>query len=193
MNACQASVDPWPGPANQVSAIGMLVGYSERPSLRERAIFHGSCIALGVGRRKLRKRGLVVSRIDRVCSDLVRLTVLAILVITAGAAGCGSGDSGGCTNTPPDAGANSCSFSLPLPCKPCIACAPLPPGDTGGCGPPDISIFSWHGGGGDTSLRYPVGCTVYLPTENPYYPGGPQSCDCATEPPDAGPFWECPI
>jgi hypothetical protein len=128
------------------------------------------------------------------CSAFATRTVFSILVIV-GASACGSGGSSKCINVSPDAGPNACSFSLPLPCTPCIACAPLSPGDTSGCGPPDISIFDWRGGGVDTSLRYPAGCTVFLPTENPYYPGGPQPCSCSTEPgsPDGGANWLCGI
>jgi hypothetical protein len=117
------------------------------------------------------------------------------------AGGAGSGGSGGaagsgigsnCIDEAFDAGAQSCSYTLPLPCKPCVNCAPLQPGDNGGCGAPDISIFDWHGGGVDTSLRYPVGCDVLLPTENPFYPGGPQPCICSTML-DSSPIWQCPI
>ena len=104
------------------------------------------------------------------------------------------GATGGAAGSGGDAGFKSCSGKLPLPSKPCIDCAPLPAGDSGGCAAPDISIFNWHGGGVDTSLRYPVGCTVYLPTENPYYPGGPQPCSCsAFGGPNAAPSWACPI
>jgi hypothetical protein len=102
--------------------------------------------------------------------------------------GTGGGDAAAnCTNERPDAGANSCSATLPLPCKPCIACAPASSGGTGVCAAPDIAMFDWLGGGVDTSLRYPVGCAVYLPTQNPYYPGGPQICYCN----QAG-EWVCP-
>ena len=98
-------------------------------------------------------------------------------------------NTGTCVNQVWAGGANDCSSSLPLPCAPCIACDPLPSGSSGGCGAPGISIFSWHGGGVDTSLSYPVGCVVRLPTENPYYPGGPQDCQC-----DADTLsWLCPI
>jgi hypothetical protein len=114
--------------------------------------------------------------------------------------GTGSGDasagadnrlSGNCINERFDAGAQSCRSTLPLPCQPCINCAPLRAGNDGGCAAPDISIFGWHGGGVDTSLRYPVGCVVYLPTENPHYPGGAQECSCSAE--IGFPTWECPI
>ncbi len=86
---------------------------------------------------------------------------------------------------------SDCSPRLPLPCSPCIACAPLAVGDTGGCGAPDIKLFSWDGGGVDMSLRYPVGCTVYLPTDNPFYPGGPQTCACDGS--ISPPTWICPV
>ena len=99
---------------------------------------------------------------------------------------------GGAAGSSSDASFNGCSYKLPLPSKPCIDCAPLPAGDTSGCGAPDISIFTWHGGGVDTSLRYPVGCTVYLPTENPAYPGGPQPCSCSGFS-NPNPRWTCPI
>ena len=94
-----------------------------------------------------------------------------------------------CVNQVWTGGANDCSSSLPLPCAPCIACDPLPTGSTGGCPAPDISIVTWHGGGVDLSLRYPVGCVVTLPTENSAYPGGPQPCNC-----DADALsWLCPL
>jgi len=99
--------------------------------------------------------------------------------------------SGNCINEAFDAGEQSCRYALPLPCQPCINCAPLQPGYDGGCAAPDISIFNWRGGGVDTSLRYPVGCAVYLPTENPYYLGGAQECDCSTL--IGSPAWTCPI
>ncbi len=98
---------------------------------------------------------------------------------------------GNCINEAFDAGPNSCSYSLPLPCEPCINCAPLPPGDDGGCAAPDISIFDWHGGGVDKSLRYPLGCVVYVPTQDPYYPGGPQTCSCITG--LTTPTWVCGV
>lgn len=75
---------------------------------------------------------------------------------------------------------NDCQYALPLPCAPCIACYPLAPGDNGGCAAPDLSMFDWKGGGVDMTLRYPVGCSVYLPTQNPYYPGGAQICTCTS-------------
>ena len=123
---------------------------------------------------------------------------------TGGASGSttlAKGGSGGVTNatggaigSSSDAGREGCSYSLPLPRKPCIDCAPLPTGDTSGCAAPDFSIFDWHGGGVDTSLRYPVGCAVVLPTENPYYPGSPQTCFCSSSfAPPEGPGWTCPI
>jgi|SRR5450631_1561328 len=95
---------------------------------------------------------------------------------------------GNCFEETFDAGASSCSNSLPLPCKPCINCAPMQPGDSG-CRAPDISILGWQGGGVDLSLRYPVGCVVYLPAEG-YY-GGPQPCICSTQ--TGSPSWVCPI
>jgi hypothetical protein len=87
---------------------------------------------------------------------------------------------------------SDCSGTLPLPCSPCIACYPLAPGDNGGCAAPDLSMFDWKGGGVDMSLRYPVGCSVYLPTQNPYYPGGAQSCTC-TSIVGMQASWICPI
>jgi hypothetical protein len=94
-----------------------------------------------------------------------------------------------CVNQVWTGGANDCPSGLPLPCAPCIACDPLPSGSSGGCGAPGISIHNWHGGGVDLSLRYPVGCVVTLPTENPAYPGGPQPCGC-----DADELsWLCPL
>jgi hypothetical protein len=94
-----------------------------------------------------------------------------------------------CVNQVWTGGANDCPSGLPLPCAPCIACDPLPSGSSEGCPAPDISIHNWHGGGVDLSLRYPVGCVVTLPTENPAYPGGPQPCGC-----DADELsWLCPL
>jgi hypothetical protein len=43
-------------------------------------------------------------------------------------------------------------------------------------------------------VSYPEGCTVYLPHENPYYPGSPQQCTCMPLPgvTDVS-QWMCPI
>lgn len=96
-----------------------------------------------------------------------------------------------CINEAFDAGANSCSESLPLPCQPCINCAPLQPGDTGGCPAPNGPLLHWGGGGVDMSLRYPVGCQVFMPTLGPMSPNGPVSCYCSTL--LGSPGWGCPI
>jgi hypothetical protein len=99
--------------------------------------------------------------------------------------------SGNCIDEAFDAGASSCSDSLPLPCKPCINCAPLQPGDSGGCPAPDGPLLHWGGGGVDMSLRYPVGCQVFIPTLGPMSPSGPVSCYCSTQ--MGSPDWACPI
>jgi len=39
---------------------------------------------------------------------------------------------------------------------------------------------------------YPLGCIVHLPHENPFYPGGPQTCECS-DAFDAEPSWLCPL
>jgi len=104
--------------------------------------------------------------------------------------GAGGGDAApNCTNERPDAGANSCSFTFPVPCKPCIACAPLLPGDASGCGAPDFPFGDWPGGGVDTSLRYPEGCNVVLPTGS-YY-DSPQTCYCDAAFGTPFPGWWC--
>ena len=90
-------------------------------------------------------------------------------------------------------GVNDCPHELPVPCKPCIACDPLPPGDASGCAAPDFAFYDWPGGGVDTSLYYPVGCAVQLPTENLTYPGAPQGCGCAGPTfIDVNDGWLCP-
>ena len=38
---------------------------------------------------------------------------------------------------------------------------------------------------------YPRGCMVYLPTQNPYYPGPGQACDCTNVPGETQLRWLC--
>jgi two-component system, chemotaxis family, sensor kinase CheA len=92
--------------------------------------------------------------------------------LTGGTDGSG-GASGGassttCVNETYHGGANDCSYSLPLPCVPCIACNPLPAGDNSGCaaptgplaGPPVITRVAprprglWRVGKGVASTRH---------------------------------------
>jgi len=96
-----------------------------------------------------------------------------------------SGGSDGAVGSP----VHACPTGLPLPAEPCFTCDPLPPGSSGGCGSVP-KPFGWDGGTPNSS-RYPQGCIVYLPVENPFYPGGPQSCNCE-EFPGQGLTWICP-
>jgi len=101
---------------------------------------------------------------------------------------------GGATDVPVDG--QSCPTGEPLPTSPCFTCDPLPAGADAGCGAPLPSIFGWDGGGIPDGQRYPVGCRVALPVENPNFPGGPQTCSCTSNPPDGGSgytAWSCPI
>jgi hypothetical protein len=44
----------------------------------------------------------------------------------------------------------------------------------------------------ESTETYPEGCTVYMPTENPYYPGSPQACSCQVVPGTSEPpRWTC--
>lgn len=99
----------------------------------------------------------------------------------------GGATSTGCVNETYRGGTNDCSYGLPLPCAPCFACNPLPVGDNSGCAAPTGRLAGWQVVGVDPSLRYPLGCTVFLPEENPFYPGGPQTCDCDDTGPGARP------
>jgi hypothetical protein len=104
----------------------------------------------------------------------------------AGSSGASGGEAGGsCVDRTDPA---DCVYALPLPCEPCLTCEALPPGDSSGCEAP------YDGGAVDPNKRYPLGCTEYLPWENPYYPGGPQPCSCMDlGMPDGAPNWVCPI
>jgi hypothetical protein len=127
----------------------------------------------------------------------VMTTTLAILV------------NGGCSSTEPDKpGTNSpvtmtdagsdgssmhaCPGGLPLPKTPCFTCDPVPPGGDAGCGGPLPKLWGFDGSGIPGGVSYPVGCTVLLPVENPYYPGGPQGCQCSTFAMPS-PGWTCGI
>lgn len=94
-----------------------------------------------------------------------------------------------CVEEPIDAGV--CPRGLPVPCRPCLDCAPLPTGETGGCGAPDVFIFDWRGGDVDESLRYPVGCSVALPTVDPLDPVRPLRCVCGELKTPNGYVWSC--
>jgi hypothetical protein len=110
---------------------------------------------------------------------------------TGGSAGDGAdGGSPGAGGTSGGSGTQQCFYGLPLPEEPCFTCEPLPAGSTDGCGPPP-AMWGWDGSVADPTLMYPVGCTVYLPVENPFYPGGPQTCSCEAWMPDEGPAWTC--
>ncbi len=70
-----------------------------------------------------------------------------------------------CLNQVYSGNANDCSPGPALPCQTCIACYPLPAGDTGGCAAPNWPPSGSDAGALDPNLRYPVGCTLILPTQ----------------------------
>ncbi len=85
---------------------------------------------------------------------------------------------------------HSCPVGLPLPTTPCFTCDPVPPGGAAGCGAPLPKLFGWDGSGIPEGVSYPVGCTVLLPVQNPFYPGSAQPCDCITFA-TPSPSWSC--
>jgi hypothetical protein len=87
-----------------------------------------------------------------------------------------------------------CRLGEPLLSTPCFTCAPLPAdGHNVGCGGPLPTLWGWDGSGIADGVVYPLDCTVYLPVENPYYPGGPQSCGCWAINDSQSPQWTCGI
>ena len=127
---------------------------------------------------------------------------LPILLAAAASTGCvtrqltpderdGSPDQGGPGDVPADG--RFCPTGEPLPTSPCFTCDPLPAGAGGGCGAPLPKLWGWDGGGIPDGVQYPVGCGVALPVENPYYPGGPQTCTCVGNVPGGDIGWICPI
>jgi hypothetical protein len=86
---------------------------------------------------------------------------------------------------------HACPVGLPLPKTPCFTCDPVPPGGDVGCGAPLPKVIGWDGSGIPQGVSYPVGCTVFLPVENPYYPGGAQPCECSDFA-SPSPVWSCP-
>jgi hypothetical protein len=131
---------------------------------------------------------------------------LAILLAAVANAGCGAsrlqnngadaqadatpGRDGGAIDSAADA--LVCPTGKPLPRQPCFTCAPLPSGTDGGCGGPIPGLWGFDGGPTPDGGRYPLGCHVALPVENPFYPGGPQYCSCEALP-MTDPRWLCPI
>lgn len=112
---------------------------------------------------------------------------------TGGSAGdADDGGNPGAGGTAGDAGTQQCSYAMAVPEEPCFTCEPLPEGGMYGCGRPP-AMWGWDGSVDDPTLMYPEGCTVYLPVENPFYPGGPQSCLCEAWMPDRTPAWSCPV
>ena len=86
-----------------------------------------------------------------------------------------------------------CRLGKPLLSQPCFTCAPLPADSHNlGCGGPLPMLWGWDGRGIASGVVYPLECMVYLPVENPYYPGGPQACSC-TQLGDQPPQWLCGI
>jgi hypothetical protein len=127
---------------------------------------------------------------------------VATLLAALANAGCGASrlqNSGADAQTDPMPGrdggaidALACPTGKPLPRQPCFTCAPLPSGADGGCGGPIPALWGFDGGPTPDGGRYPLGCHVALPVENPFYPGGPQYCSCEALLP-TGPSWLCPI
>lgn len=106
--------------------------------------------------------------------------------------GGGGADTGG---TPTDALiVGGCQLGKPLRSKPCFTCAPRrADSHEVGCGGPLPMLWGWDGSGIASGVVYPLLCTVYLPVENPYYPGEPQSCTCVQIGGSELPQWICPI
>jgi hypothetical protein len=78
---------------------------------------------------------------------------------------------------------------------PTYQCQALPPGTSNTCGEAPRSFFGWTNAAPPSNDRYPVGCTAFLPVENPYSPGPRLQCDCAvpTSNPPGPPGWVCPL
>jgi hypothetical protein len=89
-----------------------------------------------------------------------------------------------------------CRVGLPLQSAPCFTCEPLPADSHNvGCSGPLPSLWGFDGGTSASApvISYPLECMVYLPVENPYYPGGPQFCSCMQFNDTTTPQWLCPI
>ena len=142
-------------------------------------------------------------------SKVAWFLIAATLAAVAGA-GCGSGrleggrpdaqqrqDAGAPEVAARDAAADArtCPEGKPAPdAAACYTCDPLPAGSDAGCGGPIPALWGFDGGPTPEGRRYPVGCGVALPVENPFYPGGPQFCSCTTLLQiDGSPRWLCPI
>jgi hypothetical protein len=105
-------------------------------------------------------------------------------------AGDGGPEVDGATPAGPDGSrAHSCP-NWPLPAAPCFTCDPLPADVPGGCGAPLPMLWGWDGSGVPEGRRYPLGCIVLLPVENPFYRGTAQACDCA-DVISSGVTWQC--
>lgn len=87
---------------------------------------------------------------------------------------------------------HACPVGLPLPKAACFTCDPVPAGGDAGCGGPLPSLWGFDGSGIPEGVSYPVGCTVFLPVENPFYRGSAQTCDCSTFATQS-PSWSCGI
>lgn len=132
---------------------------------------------------------------DSMFSFVAMTTIVAILA----SGGCSSteADKPGADSlaTTTDAGSDgssmhTCPTGLPLPKTPCFTCDPVPPGGAAGCGGPLPKLWGYDGSGIPEGVSYPVGCTVLLPVENPFYAGSAQPCDCsAFAMPSPG--WSC--
>ena len=87
-----------------------------------------------------------------------------------------------------------CRLGKPLASEPCFTCSPLPADSHNvGCASPLPTLWGWDGSGIAPGVSYPLECMVYLPVENPYYPGGPQPCSCSAFTDGAPPQWTCGI
>lgn len=74
-------------------------------------------------------------------------------------------------------------------------CQPLPAGTPDTCGEAPRTFWGWTTSAPPSDARYPIGCGVSFPVQNPYYPGPNQSCECnrVLSGPTGAPTWACPI
>lgn len=74
-----------------------------------------------------------------------------------------------------------------------VTCEPQPLDQPGCKGVPNDSWARCALRRCEAKVSYPEGCSVFLPHENPYYPGSPQSCRCMLVPGSDKLSWVCPI
>lgn len=87
------------------------------------------------------------------------------------------------------ASSNQCP---PVPDQTVVTCAPQPL-DAGGCVGLPQNPWGPNPDMGEPTNRYPLGCGVDFPNDNPYYPcSGPQQCVCSNAIADMS-RWICPL